>query len=302
MILGFDVSHYQAGLNMAAAKAGGNSFVVIKATESTTFVDPSLATFRAQAHAAGLVVGFYHFARAGNAAAEAAFFVKAVGKLQPGEFLVLDQEVPNTVAWCKTWLDTVYAATGVRPFIYMNQGNGTGVTSGDWTQVAKNYGLWLAKYDQAPASQTSVAYWGPVAMKQYYDKGNVAGVTPCDVDAFYGTTDQLRAYGYQGATDMTTVDLTPAAVQAIADAVWLRQIKNPTRVASAEVMLANADSYANTSVFAIRDAVAATVGRPMVDVQGLAAAIVAALPAAQAVDVAQAVVDQLGQRISTAPA
>jgi GH25 family lysozyme M1 (1,4-beta-N-acetylmuramidase) len=202
VILGLDISGHQPGVNFAAVKASGRGFVVLKATEGVGWTDPSFAAYRKAAHAAGLIVGLYHFARAdtGNsAAAEAQSFLSSVGTLQTGEFLVLDQEVPNTVAWCQQWLDKVYAATGVRPFIYMNQGNGTGVTSGNWTTVAKNYGLWLARYDNTPAAQTSVPYWGVCTMKQYSDAGSVPGVAgTCDVNAFYGSTAQLLAYGKGG--------------------------------------------------------------------------------------------------------
>jgi hypothetical protein len=32
-------------------------------------------------------------------------------------------------------------------------------------------------------------------MRQYSDKGSVAGMSPVDMDVFYGTTDQFKAYG-----------------------------------------------------------------------------------------------------------
>lgn len=198
MILGFDVSHHQGVVNFPATKAAGRDFVVVKATEGVGFTDPNFATYRTQAHAAGLVVGIYAFARDNSPTAEASYFAGVVGALRPGEFLVLDQEVAHAggnVPWCATWLAAVQARYGIAPLIYMNKGAATGVASGDWSQVARNNGLWLASYDQAPATQTSVAYWGPVAMKQYYDKGSVLGVVgQVDVNAFYGTRDQLLAY------------------------------------------------------------------------------------------------------------
>lgn len=212
MILGLDISHYQGTPNFAQVKAAGRSFVYIKATEGTGYVDPMFAANRKAAHSAGLVVGLYHFGRAGNVAAEVAFFLKTIGALQPGEFLVLDQEVPNTVGWCKAWLDGVAAQAGVNPFIYMNQSSSTGLGMGDWSAVAKNYGLILARYDNTPTVFNSVPYWGQPAMKQYSDAGTVLGVAgTCDVDSFNGTADQLLKYGYQGA-DMPTADEIAAAL------------------------------------------------------------------------------------------
>jgi lysozyme len=202
-ILGVDVSHFQGFPNWPQVKASARAFCVLKATESTSFVDPNFAANRKAAHAAGLIVGIYHFARAGNAAAEAAYFLKTIGTLQPGEFLVLDWEVPgaNPPAWCKQWLDAVYAATGVRPLIYMNS---SAMSGSNWSTVAADYGLWLAKYDNSTA-QPAVKWWAGAAMKQFSDRGVVPGIGSCDVDVFYGSEQQLLAYGYGGGDD----DMTP---------------------------------------------------------------------------------------------
>src|SRR5438270_692260 len=96
-------------------KSAGQDFVVLKATEGDTFVDPQFAASRAAAHAAGLVVGLYHFARAGDAGTEAAFFAGTVGALQAGEFAALDWEVPaaDPVGWCTAWLGAVRGRLGV---------------------------------------------------------------------------------------------------------------------------------------------------------------------------------------------
>lgn len=213
-ILGLDVSHFQGGVNFAQVKASGRDFVVIKATDGIGYTDPLFTANRKAAHAAGLIVGLYHFARAGDPAAEAAYFLRTIGAVQPGEFLVLDWEVPagNPPAWCQQWLDAVRAATGVAPLIYMNQ---SAVNGSNWSNVAKTYGLWLARYDNAPAAQNAVPYWGVPAMKQYSDAGTVLGVSsPCDVDVFFGTADQLRAYGASnGAADMPLSDADLAAVE-----------------------------------------------------------------------------------------
>ena len=234
MILGLDVSHYQQGTNFSQVKASGRDFVYLKATEGVGYADPTfnggilngkvVPSFRKAAHDAGLVVGIYHFARDNAPAAEAAYFAGVVGALPPGEFLVLDQETGHAmgnVLWCQQWLDATRAHYGIAPLIYMNQGSATGVASGNWTTLAQTYGLILARYDNAPTVLSTVPYWGSPAMKQFSSAGTVPGVPgTCDVDVFYGTADQLRAYGYQGSTDMP---LTPADIQAVADAVWQSQ-------------------------------------------------------------------------------
>ena len=199
MILGIDISHHQGAPDLAAVRSSGRSFVVLKATEGTGFTDPEFAASRARAHAAGLLVGHYHFARAGDPRAESAAFVHAVGGLQPDEFAVLDWEVsaPDPVSWCATWLTATRDALGVRPLVYMNQ---SARDRSDWTRVVQgDFGLWLARYDGSTDACAS-GHWPALAMKQYDDKGEVPGVAgQVDLDVFYGTEDQLRAYG-RGAT------------------------------------------------------------------------------------------------------
>jgi hypothetical protein len=140
-------------------------------------------------------VGLYHFARAGDARAEAAAFARAVGSLQPGEFAVLDWEVsaPDPVSWCATWLTAARDALGVRPLVYLNQ---SARDRSDWTRVVQgDFALWLARYDGSTDACAS-GRWPALAMKQYSDKGTVPGVAgQVDLDVFYGTEDELRAHG-----------------------------------------------------------------------------------------------------------
>lgn len=210
-ILGIDISHHQGAVDFAAVKTS-RDFVVIKATEGVGFTDPNFGAYRAQAHAAGLIVGLYHFARAGDPAAEAAYFAHVVGPLQPGEFLVLDWEVPysDPPAWCKTWLDSAARAFGVNPLVYMNSSMMRGSI---WSTVAVTYGLWLAKYDHSTVMVGSGA-WAGLAMKQYDDRATVPGITGgVDADVFFGTAEQLLAYGKQADPAPAPAPQPPAPLE-----------------------------------------------------------------------------------------
>lgn len=299
MITGPDVSGHQGAVNMAQVAAAGNSFVVAKATEGVGFVDAQFKANRTKAHAAGLIFGAYHFARAGDPVAEAAYFCGVVGSLQPNEFVVLDWECVYSgdhVAWCRAWLDAVTAKLGVRPLIYMNRSTMNGH---NWAPIATSTGLWLALYDGATA-QPPVSSWSAAAMKQYSDRGACPGVPgACDVNAFYGTADQLRAYGLQGA-DMP---LTSADIDAVAAAVWGRTLaaRNGVGPATAEAFLAYTADFATQSLAAVKD-IAGRVGQAQVDAQAVADAILAKLPAAQAQQVAQLVLGGLdGAKLSVTP-
>ena len=190
---GFDVSHHQGTVDYKSAANAGHAFVVVKASEGVGYVDPAFATNRAKAHAAGLAVGLYHFARAGDPIAEAEFFCATTDPLSPGEFIVLDWEVPgqDPVGWCKTWLDHLAAKCNVRPLLYINQATRDGY---NWSPVARaGHGLWLAKYDGNRTVPPSGA-WPAVSMKQYTSSGSVPGVSGgVDVNVFYGDAPALAA-------------------------------------------------------------------------------------------------------------
>lgn len=87
MIKGVDVSNYQT----STFSLSGLDFVMVKATESTNYVNPKMAAQAAHARAGGLVVGFYHFARPGAMKAQAAYFVSKAASLA-GDLLFLDWE------------------------------------------------------------------------------------------------------------------------------------------------------------------------------------------------------------------
>jgi GH25 family lysozyme M1 (1,4-beta-N-acetylmuramidase) len=207
MCFGVDVSHWQGPINFARVKAAGFTFVVIKATEGTGYVDPNFRAYRAQAHAAGLIVRMYHYAGSSTARrvyawdAEAAWFMQTVGPLAVGEGADLDCEpaVPPTdlPGWCRPWLDRV-ATLGASPWIYQNSST---EARWNWTAagIPARYGLWLAKYDNDP-DMDPVVHWPSLVAEQYWDKATVPGIAgPVDVDVFYGTPAQLLAYCKGGA-------------------------------------------------------------------------------------------------------
>ncbi|MGZ4617190.1 MAG: glycoside hydrolase family 25 protein [Frankiaceae bacterium] len=205
-IAGIDTSNHNhphgARIDWAAVAAAGNRFAVLKGTEGgpNGFIDPYLASDRAGAHGVGLIVLIYHFARPGDPVAQARWFLSVIGPLRVGEGIVLDDEDPGiTPAWVKAFCDTVYAQTTVKPLVYMNQSYRD---SQNWASVVvDNDGLWLAKYDGTTAMPPG-GPWGSPAMKQYTSSGAVAGIVgPVDLDVFYGTDQQLLAYGLRGGPD-----------------------------------------------------------------------------------------------------
>lgn len=177
---GIDISSHQGGLNVGAIWA---DFVIVKATEDDDYVNPYMVSQAQATLGASKRLGFYHFARPGDAAAQARYFVSAVGALRSRATLWLDWEA-NAVAqgpgWAKTFLDTVKSLTGATPGIYMN---GSAVNGYDWSAVASQYPLWYAggpNYSDYGSSYSdpavpNVSYWGQPLIHQYTEDGRLPG-------------------------------------------------------------------------------------------------------------------------------
>lgn len=177
---GIDISSHQAGLNVGAIWA---DFVIVKATEDDDYVNPYMVSQANATLRASKRLGFYHFARPGDAAAQARYFVSAVGALRAKATLWLDWEdnaVPQGPGWAKQFLDTVRSLTGSTPGIYMN---GSAVNGYDWTAVAREYPLWYAggpDYSDYGSSYSdpavpNVSYWGQPLIHQYTEDGRLPG-------------------------------------------------------------------------------------------------------------------------------
>lgn len=177
---GIDISSHQGGLNVPAIWA---DFVIVKATEDDDYVNPYRVSQAQATLSASKRLGFYHFARPGDAAAQARYFVSAVGALRAKATLWLDWEA-NAVAqgpgWAKQFLDTVRSLTGATPGIYMN---GSAVNGYDWSAVASQYPLWYAggpNYSDYGSSYSdpavpNVSYWGQPLIHQYTEDGRLPG-------------------------------------------------------------------------------------------------------------------------------
>lgn len=207
---GIDISSHQGGLNVGAIWA---DFVIVKATEDDDYVNPYMVSQANATLGASKRLGFYHFARPGDAVAQARYFVSAVGSLRAKATLWLDWEA-NAVAqgpgWAKQFLDTVRSLTGATPGIYMN---GSAVNGYDWSAVAREYPLWYAggpDYSDYGSSYSdpavpNVSYWGQPLIHQYTEDGRLPG--------YSGTLDLNRCRD-RAALDRMIGGGAPAAASA----------------------------------------------------------------------------------------
>lgn len=204
MLKGIDISNHQRGIDLSKIDC---DFIIIKATEGKSFVDPSCDRFFQQALSLGKKLGIYHFANNSDNTPEqeADWFINNtkgyIGKAIP----VLDWEdnVKSDVAWALKWLQLVEKSYGCKPLIYMSEST---VNSYDWSSVANaNYGLWVAKYrdknadynyDMSNAGRNpAVRHWKFYALWQWTSSGRLDGYNGnLDCNVFYGDKEAWDKY------------------------------------------------------------------------------------------------------------
>lgn len=182
---GIDISSYQTGINLE--KVPGD-FVIIKATEGTSYVNPACNDQYMSAKKSGKKIGLYHFASTGSTAEEQAnYFVDNVKNylIEDHSLAFLDweaQAVTMGTNWAKTFLDTVSKRISATPMIYMSKS----ITNAfDWTKVSKSYALWGAQYatmdpqlgyNKKPWSDNKPwGAWGTPTIFQYSSTGKLSG-------------------------------------------------------------------------------------------------------------------------------
>lgn len=223
-VYGIDVSKWQGVINWAQVASDSidrygdkPTFAFIKATEGNGYTDPDFGRNAVGAAAAGLVVGFYHFARPdlGNTPeAEAAWFVRVVAPfMRPGELAALDLEVQggNYAEWARRWLAAVRAALGFEPvfYTYRSYFAAHGIS---FASIGSQAGLWLA----APGPESApgpMAGWPVLAFWQEGTK-TLPGISGAvDFDAFLGDRTALLKYGKPGLNSAGDHTVNPPAPQ-----------------------------------------------------------------------------------------
>jgi GH25 family lysozyme M1 (1,4-beta-N-acetylmuramidase) len=196
---GIDVSHWNGAINWASVATGGWKFAIAKATDGTTYVDPTFATNKAGAMSNGVKFSAYHFARpsstSGDAVTQADHFVDTA-QLTAGNLIpALDLEITGGLGvtalqtWTMGWLNEVTERLGVRPMIYT--GNSFWQMAMGDTQMFADAGyktLWIAHWNVA-APSVPANNWGGRGWTfwQWTDCQTVSGISGCvDGDRYNG--------------------------------------------------------------------------------------------------------------------
>ncbi|KAF9922983.1 hypothetical protein BGZ65_009207 [Modicella reniformis] len=205
-VKGIDVSGYQPNVNWQQVKNNGIQFVYVKATEGTTYKNPSFNQQYVGAPRVGLIRGAYHFARpdlSSGAVQANHFFSNGGGWSRGGTTLpgavdleynpygpskCYGQSTGAMINWIRDFSDTYKKMTGRPPVIY---------TSTSWWELCTgNYGgfaaenpLWIARY--ASSVGTLPAGWQFHSFWQYTDN---ASPNPGDGDLWNGSLETLQKF------------------------------------------------------------------------------------------------------------
>jgi lysozyme len=185
-----DLSHWNGVDTLADAKAAGIAGVIHKATEGSTYKDPTYAARRSEALSAGLLFGAYHFLRPGSMQQQADFFL-SVSQPDGATLLAADHEDAGvSLGDLKAFLRAVADRCGHLPILYSGYVIKQQVGSSRDDELSR-YALWLAQYTTGKP-QWPTATWPSWFLWQYSDKGKVAGINgDVDVNAFDGDAVDL---------------------------------------------------------------------------------------------------------------
>ena len=202
-ILGVDVYSGNGVINWNSVRAAGYTFAWAKASEGIGYTDSQYHNYMTNGEAAGVKMGAYHFARPdlnptnSGAIAEANYFLSVAGadivscQLPPsldleGSYLTTSFTSAQLTAWVQNWMNTVQAATGITPAIYI--GNATCSYLNSSLNI---YPLWRDDVNGNPSlPPANIGVWTTWAFNQYDWTGTVPGIagSTTDLDVFNGST------------------------------------------------------------------------------------------------------------------
>lgn len=201
---GIDVSHWQGSINWSSVKAAGIQFAYIKATEGTTYKDPTFSANYLNAYNARVIRGAYHYAQPGSSsgAIQANYFASNGGAWSADNLTLpgmLDLEggcyglsTAAMQSWILDFYNTYKARTGRDVTIYTSASWWNSCTGG-WSGMSARSPLVAASWTSA-ADPTIPNGFPYATIWQYTSTGSVSGVSGnVDRDRFNGDSSRLLA-------------------------------------------------------------------------------------------------------------
>jgi lysozyme len=228
-----DISHMTNVSDFHLARKRSNILGVIhKASEGGDWSDPLYAKRRAQAEAAGLLWGAYHYGTHQYSGAKQAAMFLGMARPGPATLMALDlefneQNPSNTMQLrqAEDFVQAVVAATGRHPLIYINAAWADGEPMGDAGRslgdgitersILARCPLWLADYRSQPEVPSA---WQGQGWRFWQYAGDteqggprggrvsrVLGIDRCDRNIFHGDAAALHRFWQKEAGRLPSV-------------------------------------------------------------------------------------------------
>lgn len=191
---GIDISHWQGNIDWNAVKNAGYSFAMLKATQGTTYTDPTFVSNYNAATSAGLKVGCYAYSQATSVAqaeAEARYLVQQLGGRRMDYPVTMDFEdssslAPGITNQMRTDMILAYKKVitdaGYKFALYANLN-----WLNNYIDNSRLIGIdiWIARYRDVSQGHGYTG-GGNVTMWQYSSTGSVPGIAGnVDLDFCY---------------------------------------------------------------------------------------------------------------------
>lgn len=197
MIIGVDVSHWQARISHQKLKNFGIAFGIAKAGQyynGSEYDDDKFSYNTEGFEAVGIPHSMYYFYHPAVGDDKQARHFEKLWKLHEQDFPpVLDCECDDKLGQyeiqrrTKNMLEKMEEIAGVRPIIYTSPGFwGSYVGNPVWSD---GYKFWVAQYPKL----TSTLFKNAI-MHQFTDKGAVPGCPTVDLNYWLGTEEEFRKF------------------------------------------------------------------------------------------------------------
>lgn len=197
---GIDISSHQSDIRIENIES--LDFVIVKATQGTTYTNPSFTNQVKQTQDCGKLLGAYHYVGGGGAKAEAEFFWSKVKHLKGEAIFAIDWEEYDNGAWqdvnyLKELIQHFITLSGINPLIY------AGKATFPWSLANElNCGSWVAQYATTNPTSWQTKPWNEsmysCTIRQYTGVGLVNGYPGyLDLNKAYLTEEQWMAYAGQ---------------------------------------------------------------------------------------------------------
>lgn len=198
---GIDISAYQGDIDFNAVKSSNINYVLIKATEGTSYIDLPYKMYYNNAKNAGIKVSFYHFFHpANNPITEAQHFLSAINGLKLDCKVAIDIEITQG-------LNRDQISGNVRQFAEYLKANNVDFCIYTYSSFyndylndsVKGYPHWIANYSHDPKIANEIGW-------QYSESSYVNGIYgKCDADIFSNGIE----VGNNSSTAFTDSNYTP---------------------------------------------------------------------------------------------